>query len=107
MSSSFKETPETELLLMPGQGCGDCLSLCRPYGNQFPIQGMEIPTVEVNVIGTINVLQASLNSGVKYFVHPPRPALAVWQTPYIISQNSPDPFYADVQHHLRPSYDRS
>ena len=55
-------------------------------GTSSRFKEWEIPTVEVNVIGTINVLQASLNAGVKYFVHPPRPALAVWQTPYIISK---------------------
>ncbi len=48
----------------------------------------QIPTVEVNVIGTINVLEASLKAGVKYFIHPPRPALAVWLTPYIISKTA-------------------
>ena len=48
----------------------------------------QIPTVEVNVIGTINVLEASLNAGVKYYIHPPRPALAVWLTPYIISKTA-------------------
>jgi len=57
-------------------------------GTSSRFKEWEIPTVEVNVIGTINVLQASLNSGVKYFVHPPRPALAVWQTPYIISKTA-------------------
>ena len=48
----------------------------------------QIPTVEVNVIGTINVLEASLKAGVKYFIHPPRPPLAVWLTPYIISKTA-------------------
>lgn len=48
----------------------------------------QIPTVEVNIIGTINVLEASLNAGVKYYIHPPRPALAVWLTPYIISKTA-------------------
>lgn len=57
-------------------------------GTSSRFKEWEIPTVEVNVIGTINVLQASLSSGVKYFVHPPRPALAVWQTPYIISKTA-------------------
>ena len=57
-------------------------------GTSSRFKEWEIPTVEVNVIGTINVLQASLNAGVKYFVHPPRPALAVWQTPYIISKTA-------------------
>jgi UDP-glucose 4-epimerase len=57
-------------------------------GTSSRFKEWEIPTVEVNVIGTINVLQASLSSGVKYFVHPPRPALTVWQTPYIISKTA-------------------
>jgi UDP-glucose 4-epimerase len=48
----------------------------------------QIPTVEINVIGTINVLEASLKAGVKYFIHPPRPPLAVWLTPYIISKTA-------------------
>ena len=57
-------------------------------GTSSRFKEWEIPTVEVNVIGTINVLQASLNAGVRYFVHPPRPALAAWQTPYIISKTT-------------------
>lgn len=57
-------------------------------GTSSRFKEWEIPTVEVNVIGTINVLQASLNAGVKYFVYPPRPALAVWQTPYVISKTT-------------------
>jgi UDP-glucose 4-epimerase len=48
----------------------------------------QIPTVEVNVIGTINVLDAAHKAGVKFFVHPPRPPLAVWLTPYIISKTA-------------------
>ena len=48
----------------------------------------QIPTVEVNVIGTINVLEASFKAGVKYFIHPPRPPLTVWLTPYIISKTA-------------------
>jgi UDP-glucose 4-epimerase len=55
-------------------------------GTSSRFREWEIPTIEVNVIGTIHVLQASLNAGVKYFVHPPRPSLAVWLTPYIISK---------------------
>lgn len=46
----------------------------------------EIPTVEINIIGTLNVLNAALDLGVKYFVHPPRPPLTEWLTPYIISK---------------------
>lgn len=57
-------------------------------GTSSRFKEWEIPTVEVNVIGTVNVLQASLKVGVKFFVHPPRPALTVWQTPYIISKTA-------------------
>jgi UDP-glucose 4-epimerase len=57
-------------------------------GTSSRFKEWEIPTVEVNVIGTVNVLQASLKAGVKYFIHPPRPALAVWLTPYIISKTA-------------------
>jgi len=61
-------------------------------GTSSRFKEWEIPTVEVNVIGTINVLQASLSAGVKYLVHPPRPALVVWQTPYIISKTAQTSF---------------
>ena len=44
-------------------------------GTSSRFKEWEIPTVEVNIIGTINVLQASLNAGVKYFVYPPGPPL--------------------------------
>jgi len=45
----------------------------RPLmGTSSRFKEWEIPTVEVNVLGTIHVLQASLRAGVKYFVHPPR-----------------------------------
>ncbi len=47
---------------------------------------LEIPTVEVNVIGTLNVLNAALENNVKYFINPPRPPLTQWLTPYIISK---------------------
>jgi UDP-glucose 4-epimerase len=57
-------------------------------GTSSRFKEWEVPTVEVNVIGTINVLQASLKSGVKYLIHPPRPPLAVWMTPYIISKTA-------------------
>ena len=57
-------------------------------GTSSRFKEWEVPTVEVNVIGTINVLQASLKAGVKYFIHPPRPPLAVWMTPYIISKTA-------------------
>lgn len=46
----------------------------------------EIPTVEVNVIGTLHVLNAALENNVRYFIHPPRPPLTQWLTPYIISK---------------------
>jgi nucleoside-diphosphate-sugar epimerase len=55
---------------------------------------LEIPTVEINVIGTLNVLDAALAAGVKYFVHPPRPALTEWLTPYIISKIAQTQFTA-------------
>ncbi len=45
-------------------------------------------TIEVNVLGTLNVLDASLENGVKYFIHPPRPPLSQWLTPYIISKTA-------------------
>jgi UDP-glucose 4-epimerase len=57
-------------------------------GTSSRFKEWEIPTVQVNVIGTINVLQASLNAGVKYFVYPPRPTVAAWQSPYIISKTT-------------------
>jgi len=57
-------------------------------GTSSRFQEWEIPTVEVNVLGTIHVLQASLKAGVKFFIHPPRPPLAVWLTPYIISKTA-------------------
>lgn len=46
----------------------------------------EVRTIEVNVIGTLHVLQASLDAGVKYYIHPPRPPLTQWLTPYIVSK---------------------
>ena len=48
----------------------------------------EVFTTEVNVIGTINACQAALDAGVKYYVYPPRPALTVWMTPYIITKTA-------------------
>lgn len=48
----------------------------------------EVITTEVNVIGTINACQAALDAGVKYYVYPPRPALTVWLTPYIITKTA-------------------
>ena len=43
-------------------------------------------TIEVNVLGSLNVMQAAVDLGVKYYIHPPRPALTEWVTPYIISK---------------------
>jgi len=68
-------------------------------GTSSRFKEWEIPTIEVNVIGNINVLQASLNAGVKYFIHSPRPALNVWLTPYIISKTAQTQFtqmYHDI-----------
>jgi nucleoside-diphosphate-sugar epimerase len=59
----------------------------------------EVYTVEVNVIGMLHACQAALEAGVKYFVHPPRPALSGWLTPYIISKTASTQFtqmYHDV-----------
>lgn len=52
----------------------------------------EVMTVEVNVIGTLNVCQAALDSGVKYFVYPPRPMETGWLTPYIITKTASTQF---------------
>ncbi len=52
----------------------------------------EIRTVEVNVIGTLNVCQAALDAGVQYFVYPPRPMETGWLTPYIISKTAATQF---------------
>lgn len=52
----------------------------------------EVRTVEVNVLGMIHACQASLDAGVKYFVYPPRPILAGWTTPYIISKTAATQF---------------
>jgi len=54
--------------------------------------GQEVITTEVNVIGTINACQAALDAGVKYYVYPPRPALTVWLTPYIITKTASTQF---------------
>ncbi len=48
----------------------------------------EVLTTEVNVIGTLHACQAALDSGVKYFVYPPRPMQTGWLTPYIISKTA-------------------
>jgi UDP-glucose 4-epimerase len=48
----------------------------------------EVLTTEVNVIGTLHACQAALDSGVKYFVYPPRPMETGWLTPYIISKTA-------------------
>lgn len=52
----------------------------------------EVITTEVNVIGTINACQAALDAGVKYYIYPPRPALSVWMTPYIITKTASTQF---------------
>ncbi|MBA4391787.1 MAG: hypothetical protein C0399_12750 [Syntrophus sp. (in: bacteria)] len=52
----------------------------------------EVVTTEVNVIGTINACQAALDAGVKYYIYPPRPALSVWMTPYIITKTASTQF---------------
>lgn len=57
-------------------------------GTSSRFREWQIPTVEINVIGTINVLEASQRAGVRYFIHPPRPPLSVWLTPYIISKTA-------------------
>lgn len=58
---------------------------------------LEVPTVEINVIGALNVMEAALTVGAKYFVHPPRPALTEWLTPYIISKIAQTQF-AELYH---------
>ena len=68
-------------------------------GTSSRFKEWEIPTVEVNVVGTIHVLQASLKAGVKYFIHPPRPPLAVWLTPYIISKTA-QTLFTQMYHHV-------
>jgi UDP-glucose 4-epimerase len=68
-------------------------------GTSSRFKEWEIPTVEVNVLGTIHVLQASLKAGVKYFIHPPRPPLAVWLTPYIISKTA-QTLFTQMYHHV-------
>ena len=68
-------------------------------GTSSRFKEWEIPTVEVNVLGTIHVLQASLKVGVKYFIHPPRPPLAVWLTPYIISKTA-QTLFTQMYHHV-------
>jgi UDP-glucose 4-epimerase len=50
--------------------------------------GQEVFTTEVNVIGSINACQAALDAGAKYYIYPPRPALTVWMTPYIITKTA-------------------
>ena len=48
----------------------------------------EVATTEVNVLGTLHACQAALDSGVKFFVYPPRPMETGWLTPYIISKTA-------------------
>ena len=52
----------------------------------------EVKTTEVNIVGTLHVCQAALDAKVKYFVYPPRPALDVWLTPYIITKTAQTQF---------------
>jgi len=52
----------------------------------------EVITTEVNVIGTLNACQAALDAGVQYYIYPPRPALTVWLTPYIITKTASTQF---------------
>jgi len=59
----------------------------------------EVRTVEVNVLGMLHAAQASLDAGVKYFVYPPRPILATWLTPYIISKTAATQF-AQMYHQV-------
>ncbi len=59
----------------------------------------EVRTVEVNVLGMLHACQASLDAGVKYFVYPPRPILAGWTTPYIISKTAATQF-AQMYHSI-------
>jgi UDP-glucose 4-epimerase len=68
-------------------------------GTSSRFKEWEIPTVEVNVIGTINVLQASLNAGIGYFVYPPRPAVSAWQSPYVISKTT-QTLFAQMYHNV-------
>jgi UDP-glucose 4-epimerase len=59
----------------------------------------EVRTTEVNVIGMLHACQAALDAGVKYFIYPPRPILASWLTPYIITKTAATQFaqmYHDV-----------
>lgn len=59
----------------------------------------EVRTVEVNVLGMLHACQASLDAGVKYFVYPPRPILATWGTPYIITKTAATQF-AQMYHNV-------
>lgn len=52
----------------------------------------EARTVEVNILGMVHALDAALENKVKYFVYPPRPMLAQWMTPYIISKTTATQF---------------
>ncbi len=54
--------------------------------------GQEIVTTEINIIGTINACQASLDAGVDYFIYPPRPMQTGWLTPYIIAKTASTQF---------------
>lgn len=52
----------------------------------------EVRTVEVNVVGMLHALDAAIDYGTKYFIYPPRPMLASWLTPYIISKTTATQF---------------
>jgi UDP-glucose 4-epimerase len=52
----------------------------------------EVRTIEVNVLGMLHACEAALEAKVKYFVYPPRPMLASWLTPYIISKTAATQF---------------
>jgi UDP-glucose 4-epimerase len=54
--------------------------------------GQEVDTAEVNILGMLNSCQAALDVNIKYFVHPPRPILTTWLTPYIITKTAATQF---------------
>ncbi len=52
----------------------------------------EVITTEVNIIGTLHACEAALETGVDYFVYPPRPMVTGWLTPYIITKTASTQF---------------